>query len=204
MKRIEVLANFLGCKIEDLIEGYREEVFETKDGKEYLVLTDEEADKEFYNYEESSIEELGLDLFTDWALDLFTDWAKDYIIENCLDTDWFDEYMKESYAIYCDDIELEKSSSDEYENRLEEEMADVDCETKEDYIEYLCGRYENGVEWFQDNFGSSELNHVINDYNLIDIDEVINYIRNTDGRNILASYDGVENEEEEYFIYRIN
>lgn len=196
MERIEALANFLGCKIEDLTEGYREEVFETKDGKEYLVLTDEEADKEFYNYEENLIDELGLDSFTEWA--------REYIVENCLDTDWFNEQMEESFAIYCDDIELEKSSSDEYENRLEEEMADVDCETKEDYIEYLCGNYSDGFEWFNSNFGSSELNHVINDYNLIDIDKVINYIRNTDGRNILASYDNVENEEGEYFIYRIN
>lgn len=196
MRRIEALAKFLECEIEDLTEGYREEVFETKNGKEYLVLTDEEADKEFYNYEESSIEELGLDLFTDWA--------KDYIIENCLDTGWFDECMEEDYRMYCDDIELEESICDEYENRLEEEMAEAGCDTKEDYVEFLCSGYENGVEWFQDNFGSSELNHVINDYNLINIDEVINYIRNTDGRNILASYDNVENEEGEYFIYRLN
>lgn len=196
MTRIEVLANFLGCKIEDLKEGYREKVFETEDGEEYLVLTDDESDKEFYDYEESSIEELGLDLFTDWA--------REYVIENCLDTDWFNEQMEENFALYCDDIELEKSSSDEYENRLEEEMADVDCETKEDYIEFLCGEYEDGVQWFQDSFGSTELTHVINTYNLLDIDEVIEYIKEEDGRGVLASWDGIENEEGEYFIYRIN
>ncbi len=50
MKRIKALANFLRCNIEDLKEGYREEVFKTKDGREYLVLTDYEADKEFYDY----------------------------------------------------------------------------------------------------------------------------------------------------------
>lgn len=196
MERIEALANFLGCEVEDLTEGYREEVFETKDGEEYFVLTDDEADKEFYDYEENLIDELGLDSFTDWA--------REYIIENCLDTDWFDEQMKEDFAIYCDDIETEDSSPDEYKNRLEEEMAETECETKEDYIEYLCGNYSDGFEWFNSNFGSAELNHVINNYNLLDIDKVIEYIKEEDGRGILASYDGVENEEEEYFIYRIN
>lgn len=196
MERIEALANFLGCKIEDLTEGYREEVFETKDGKEYLILTDEEADKEFYNYEENLIDELGLDSFTEWA--------REYIVENCLDTDWFNEYIEEDYRIYCDDIETEESSSDEYENRLEEEIAGAGCETKEDYISYLCEGYVDSVAWFEDNFGSEKLTHVINTYNLLDIDKVIEYIKEEDGRGILASYDGVENEEEEYFIYRIN
>lgn len=196
MKRIEALANFLGCEVEDLKEGYREEVFETKDGEEYLVLTDEEADEEFYDYEKNSIEEIGLDLFTDWA--------RDYIIENFLDIDWFDEYMEDDYSCYCDDIETEESSSDEYENRLEEEMASAGCETKEDYISYLCEGYVDSISWFEDNFGSKELSHIINNYNLLDIDKVIEYIKEEDGRGILASYDGVENEEEEYFIYRIN
>lgn len=112
--------------------------------------------------------------------------------------------MEEDYRFYCDDIESEESSSDEYENRLEEEMAEAECETKEDYIEYLCGNYSDSFEWFNSNFGSAELNHVINNYNLLDIDKVIEYIKEEDGRGILASYDGVENEEEEYFIYRVN
>lgn len=138
MTRIEALAKFLGCEVEDLKEGYREEVFETKDVEKYLVLTDYEADKEFYDYEESLIDELGLDSFTKWA--------RDYIVENCLDTDWFDEYMEEDYRAYCEDIETEGASSDEYENRLEEEMAEADCETVEDYIEYLFNGYEDSVE----------------------------------------------------------
>ena len=194
MKRIETLANFLGCEIEDLTEGYREEVFETKDGEEYLVLTNDEADKEFYDYEESLIDDLGLDLFTDWA--------RDYIIENCLDTEWFDDYMKEDYRLYCDDIETEEASSDEYENRLEEEIAEADCENIEDYIEYLCNGYENSIEWFEFNFGKDALTDVVNKYNLLDIEKVIDYIKDTDGRGVLAGYDGVENEEGEYFIYR--
>ena len=33
---------------------------------------------------------------------------------------------------------------------------------------------------------------------------VIDYIKEEDGRGILASYDGVENEEGEYYIYRTN
>lgn len=196
MKRIEALANFLGCEVEDLEIIYKDNEFRTKDGKEYFVLTDDEANEEFYDYEKNSIEELGLDLFTDWA--------KDYIIENCLDIDWFNEYMRENYLCYCDDIEMEKSSSVDYENRLEEEMTYAGCETKEDYISYLCEGYVDSVAWFEANFGNEELNHIINTYNLLDIEKVIDFIKEEDGRGVLASYDGIENEEEEYFIYRIN
>lgn len=196
MERIEALVNFLGCKIEDLKEGYREEVFKTKDYKEYLVLTDDEADREFYEYEENNIKDLGLDLFTDWA--------KDYIIENCIDTDWFDMCMREDYESYCSDIETEKSRFSKYENRLQEEMEHANCKTKEDYVEYLCDGYNNSVEWFKESFGNEELKNVINNNNLLDTDKVVEYIKEEDGRGILAGWDGIENEEGEYFIYRLN
>ena len=45
---------------------------------------------------------------------------------------------------------------------------------------------------------------MVSRYDLLDIDAIIDYIKEQDGRGILAGYDGVENEEEEYFIYRIN
>ncbi len=112
--------------------------------------------------------------------------------------------MEEDYLRYCEDIETENSSSDEYENRLEEEIAEADCETKEDYIEYLCRGYSDSVEWFKDSFGEDMLNDAINKYNLLDIPKVIDYIKEEAGRGILASWNGIEEEEGEYFIYRLN
>lgn len=196
-KRIKVLAEFLGIEESEISKGYRDNVFETSDGEEYLVVTDEEADDEFYNYESNLIEECGLDAFTDWA--------KDYIIENCLDVDWFEDYFREDYENYANDIETESASSDKYANRLEEEMAEAECEDVEEFIDYLVDSISDDfVGNFKFDFGEEMLTQVIMNNNLLDIDAVIDYIKEEDGRGILATYDGVENEEGEYYIYRIN
>lgn len=48
------------------------------------------------------------------------------------------------------------------------------------------------------------LTEAIMNNNLLDMDAVIDYIEEEDGRGNLANYDGVENEEGEYYIYRID
>ena len=197
MEKIEALAEFLGISEEEILEGYTNNVFETSDGEEYLVVTDKEADDESYNYEAELIDELGLDAFSDWA--------KDYIIENCVDTEWFEDFYHEDYESYANDIETESASSDEYENRLEEEMAEAECTTIEEFVEYMVdGIKDDLVGQFEFDFGKDTLRDVISRYNLLDMDVVVDYIKERDGRGILASYDGIENEEGEYFIYRLN
>ena len=196
-ERIKVLAKFLGIEESEILKGYRDNIFETSDGEEYLVVTDEEADDEFYDHEENLIDELGLDAFSDWA--------KDYIIENCVDTEWFENFYYEDYESYANDIESESASSDKYENRLEEEMAEAECTTIEEFVEYMVDRIRDDlVGQFEFDFGKDQLADVVSRYNLLDMDAVIDYIKEQDGRGIMAGYDGVENEEGEYFIYRIN
>ena len=196
-ERIKVLAEFLGVEESEILKGYRDNVFETSDGEEYLVVTDEEADDEFYDYEAELIDELGLDAFSDWA--------KDYIIENCVDTEWFENFYYEDYESYANDIETESASSDEYENRLEEEMAEAECADVEEFIDYLVDSIRDDfVGQFKFDFGEEMLTEVIMNNNLLDMDAVVDYIKETDGRGIIASYDGVENEEGEYYIYRTN
>ena len=198
MKKIEALAKFLGIEtsgIEEDINNHK--YFKTEDGEEYMVLTDDEAEEEFYDYESDLIEECGLDAFSDWA--------KDYIIENCLDVDWFEDFYREDYESYANDIETESASSDEYANRLEEEMAEAECADVEEFIDYLVDSISDDfVGNFKFDFGEEMLTEVIMNNNLLDMNAVIDYIKETDGRGILASYDGVENEEGEYYIYRIN
>ena len=196
-EKIKVLAEFLGISEEEILEGYTSNVFETSDGEEYLVVTDEEADDELYRYEENLIDELGFDAFSDLA--------KDYIIENCVDTEWFENFYYEDYESYANDIETESASSDEYENRLEEEMAEAECTTIEEFVEYMVDRIRDDlVGQFEFDFGKDTLRDVVSRYNLLDMDAVVDYIKEQDGRGIMAGYDGVENEEGEYFIYRIN
>ena len=196
-ERIKVLAEFLGVEESEILKSYRDNVFETSDGEEYLVVTDKEADDEFYQYEENLIDELGLDAFSDWA--------KDYIIENCVDTEWFENFYYEDYESYANDIETESASSDEYENRLEEEMAEAECTTIEEFVEYMVDRIRDDlVGQFEFDFGKDTLRDVVSRYNLLDMDAVVDYIKEQDGRGNMASYDGIENEEREYFIYRLN
>lgn len=198
MKKIEALAKFLGIEtsgIEEDINNHK--YFKTEDGEEYMVLTDDEAEEEFYNYESNLIEECGLDAFTEWA--------KAYIIENCLEVDWFENYFREDYENYANDIETESASSDEYANRLEEEMAEAECADVEEFIDYLVDSISDDfVGNFKFDFGEKMLTEIIMNNNLLDMDAVIDYIKETDGRGIIASYDGVENEEGEYYIYRID
>ena len=198
MKKIEALAKFLGIETSGIEEDMNNhKYFITEDGEEYMVLTDDEAEKTFYDYESDLIEEYGLDAFTDWA--------RDYIIENCLDVDWFENFYYEDYESYANDIETESASSDEYENRLEEEMAEAECTTIEEFVEYMVDRIRDDlVGQFEFDFGKDQLADVVSRYNLLDIDAVIDYIKEQDGREVLASYDGRENEVGEYFIYRLN
>ena len=198
MKKIEALAKFLGIETSEIEEDINNhKYFKTEDGEEYMVLTDEESEEEFYNYESDLIEECGLDAFTDWA--------RDYIIENCLDVDWFEDYFREDYEGYVNDIETESASSDEYANRLEEEMAEAECTDIEEFIDYLVDSISDDfVGNFKFDFGEEMLTEVVMNNNLLDIDAVIDYIEEEGGRGILASYDGVENEEGEYYIYRTN
>lgn len=196
-EKIKALAEFLGIEESEIEEDMNNHKYFRTEDEEYMVLTDEEADEVFYNYEEELIEELGLDAFSNWA--------RDYIIENCVDTEWFENFYYEDYESYANDIETESASSDEYENRLEEEMAEAECTTIEEFVEYMVDRIRDDlVGQFEFDFGKDALRDVVSRYNLLDMDAVIDYIKEEDGRGIMASYDGVENEEGEYFIYRIN
>ena len=198
MKKVEALAKFLGIKANKIKESVNNDgIFEIENGERYMVLTDDEAEKTFYDYESDLIEECGLDAFTDWA--------RDYIIENCLDVDWFEDYFREDYESYANDIETESASSDEYANRLEEEMAEAECADVEEFIDYLVDSISDDfVGNFKFDFGEEMLTEVIMNNNLLDMDAVVDYIKETDGRGIIASYDGVEHEEGEYYIYRTN
>lgn len=70
--------------------------------------------------------------------------------------DWFETAMDESNRFYIDDIREECANTDEYESRLAEEMADANCETEEEYLDFLNSNYDDAIEWYVDNFGADE------------------------------------------------
>ena len=166
------------------------------DGAEYLVLTEDEREEEFYNYQKSLIE--------DMRLDAFSGWAQDYIIDNFVNDEWFMEAMREHFEYYISDINEEPADNEEFENRLQEEISEYDCENEEDYLNYLCD-LELPIEWFLNNFGDEEFRRTVKEYDLINWDDVINWVAREDGYGCLAAYDSEELElQDGLYAYRIN
>lgn len=190
--KINALLNYLGETTEtaEVEEGYRDEII-VIDGNEYLVLTDEEADQEYHEYQMNLIDDMGLDSFSDWA--------KDEILNHHITSDYqsiFDEIQEESMSCYIDDLR--------HMDDLEEEMENAGCDNEDEFLEYLCDQ-EDSVEYFKFNFGNDEYNRIIKDNDLIDWDSVIQWVKDMDGRGIMASYDGIEMElENNLYAYRIN
>jgi DNA-binding LacI/PurR family transcriptional regulator len=84
--KLVALLNLLGGDI-DSIE-IQDNCTAIVDGDEYKVLTDDEADDEFRQYQESLWDDLGIESFTGWA--------RQHILTNFVDVDWFNDAMKEN------------------------------------------------------------------------------------------------------------
>ena len=198
MERFEALAKLLQVEVEDLtVSKYDERVFENEEAGEYIVLTEEEADEAAEENVRNIIDDIGLQSFSEY----FQQW----ILDTCVDSDWFEDFLREDMENYIEEIRDEEPNYVKYESRLDEEMDDAGVDTEEEFLEYLIECYDDPVEWFKDMFGMEEFTNTIEEYNLIDWESVINEAIEVDGcGHFIATYDGVENEMDEYFIYRLN
>ena len=193
------LLNYLGLSHDTEVKEseYDDNTF-IVEGKEYQILTDEEADEAHEEYISNFIDDCGISAFTPYA--------QRYIIENYMDKSWFNEAMIESYESYVEDIKLESSSDKDFENRLEEEISDTGCEDEESYVEYLCSQYSDGVEWYIDNFGEADFFKICKETCHLDISGISEFCIREDGRgHSLATYDGNELElDDNYYAYKLN
>lgn len=189
--KINALLNYLGeSKETAIVEKLKHDDNKTVfvDDVEYIVLTDTEADEEYREYQLSLIEDLGLEAFNDWA--------KDYILDNFTSSysETFGDIQYNDAVSYVDDLK--------YGGDLDDELSRYGCENEEELIDLLCE--EDSVEWFKSVFGIDEYNGIIIENDLINWDEVIEWIKEVDGRGVMASYDGVEMElENGLYGYRI-
>lgn len=118
------------------------------------------------------------------------------------------EFNEEQDRLETEAEEEYESAKDEYRTELEN---DVDNSIDE-FIEALNGDYENGIEYWKSNFGEEELARIAKEKDLIDYDGLADYLLETDGRGVLAGYDGQEYSEdvtfkgisETFYIYRTN
>ena len=212
--KIKALATFKGVSSEDIkfngddpeSPSYWDEY--SVDGEDYLVMTEDEADDALKEDLENFIDDLGIDGFSPE----FQQW----IYENAIDQDWFEEACEESERFYAEDIQSE-------EGRLVEECIEAgiisaddldedgeytgDLDLVEEYSQYLFDRIRNDyagdfVEWYKDNFGSLK---EVQDRISLDIDAIVEEVKDWDGYgNNLARYDGKENEQDGFYIFRVN
>ena len=196
--KIQALANFAEVRYSDV--EILDDIF-TVEGMEFYVLTDSESQELYEDMQRQLIDDIGIQGFTEYG--------KEYIINNCVNGQWFSDAMEESNQFYIDDIREEEPNNKEYNNRLAEEIKENNCNSEEEYLQLLNNNYNNGIDWYIDNFGIKEFSNIVEEKNLIDIEKVIEFCQEVDGRgHTIASYNGEENEETinntTYYIYRIN
>ena len=198
MERIEALAKFLGVEVDDLtVSKYDERTFENEEAGEYIVLTEEEADEKAAENIRNIIDDMGIESFTKD----FQQW----ILDTCVDEEYFQERLIDYMDSYIEAINDEESDHKEYGSRLAEEMDDYGVDCKKAFLEALVMEVEDPVEWFKDMFGEDEFKYTCEEVELINWEAVINKAIGKDGcGHFIATYDGEENEVGEYFIYRLN
>ena len=198
----DALADYLGIDKDKVRLTRFDDTFVTEDGDIYLIYTDDEATVNARNAVTDAIDDIGFNSFSE-------NFKNEVIRQQLVDTDWFDDAMKESYEFYSDDI---KEEDGEHGNRLFDEMIEngiiseedvtedgelVDSvdfdEAKERFVQKLCDGWENGVEWFIDNFGEEEFSKVCTQHDLFDYDEIADMAVEWDGRgHFLSMWDGDE------------
>ena len=114
--------------------------YKTPEGT-FCCMDEDEREQSAIEYEEGLIDDIGI-------VDLLSGGVLDY--HDYLDTDWFEDAMKESYESYCDDIEYESSSRHNlFDNRLQEEIFENVCDMDFDILDEVDS-YITDKEAFRD------------------------------------------------------
>lgn len=202
IEKRDALADYLDIDKNKVRLTRFDDTFVTEDGDSYLVYTDDEATINARNAITDFIDDIGFNGFTEA-------FRNEVIRQQLVDTDWFDDAMKESYEFYADDI---KEEDGEHGNRLFDEMIEegiiseeditedgelvdgVDFdEAKERFVQKLCDGWENGVEWYITNFGEKDFSETCTQHDLLDYDEIADMAIDWDGRgHFLSQWDGEE------------
>lgn len=214
-EKIEALAKFLDIAPDDVSEE-SVDTFEAN-GKEWRVLTDQEADEAVEEETRNIMDEMGLEAFNpDFQETILRDYVNDH--------GWFQDALQEDMEYYAADLE---------DDRLIEECQEADLIKNEDFetdedgepdydqckldrteleeklVEHLVDEAGDPMEWFKDNFGEEEFKDAVIEHCDFDYEGIAQEAISWDGRgHFLNTYDGREEEvevnNETYYIYRLN
>lgn len=203
------LAEFLGVEVDEITDyRYGNHAFECEsESGAWEVLTDDEADEEFYDYEISMIDDLGLDSFTE----NFQEW----ILENAIDESWFEQVAEEESDYYISEMDDEELLDYAKNHKLVKKDLDIDDFDRDDVEEDCKSEYKDEIlkdgmsYYFESIYGrhwAKEMKDQL--INEIDWDVVIDELKDREGRGSIASYDGEENEVKSngtwFYIYQID
>lgn len=134
-----------------------------------------------------------------------------------------EKIAKEEDNPYKDKLEDDLSNLEDEKNRLTAELDETQLELEDwDFTEWYenyeknkdnlidkavqtkMADWDNSLEWYLDEFGKGTIGYLINNgLAKIDMDGLVDYIIDTDGRGCeLAGWDGVENEQDDFYIYK--
>ena len=230
MEREEVLVNWLNeeegeeITLDDVTNDYGYN-YVTPVG-DYLVLTEDEAYEAIKDDIENLIDDIGI-------YGAFSPEAADYVVDNFVTWTDGEDWIREDYYSYLEDIENESSSDDRFSDRLQEELfeecADIDSDDEvafnewladyddnkerlmDEYCDHRVEEYDNPLDWYRDNFGDSEVKQLVKDGNIdIDYSALADWLIREDGYgNSLAPHDGATNEYSDadgdyWLIFRTN
>ena len=170
----------------------------TINDKSYKVLTEDEINKEFDDLQKA--------LFDDLGFDAYEEFVKDHILNNAdefIDVEWFDLLQCEiflDYQQYYSDEEWKELAAI-YETDDIYELSDYDLKTQ---IE----SYNDSISWYLDYAGENEFFEMVDQHKLLNLEKLSEYIKEIDGYDILASYDGdvweyLALNGDVYYIYRV-
>ena len=207
--RKEALAEFLDVNVDEINEGYSDDVLEYGNA-EYLVLTDDEADEKAHDYTMELLDDIG---FESLSKD-----AQEYCLENFINDSFFETVADEESDYYISEMSDEELLDYAHEHKIAKAIDDVDDENfdrsdLEDQCkyEYRDEILDQGIsDYFEGIYGKNwakEMKDTLEKE--LDFDAIADYVIESDGRaNSLASYDGKENEikvdGEWFYIYRTN
>lgn len=134
-----------------------------------------------------------------------------------------EKIAKEEDNLYKEKLEDDLNDLNEEKNRISDRLEDVWVEfdydeftkwyesyedNKEDLIDKAVqtkmADWDNSLEWYLDEFGKETIDYLLNNgLAEINMDELVDYIIEEDGKGCeLAGWDGVENEQGDFYIYK--
>lgn len=207
--RKEALAKFLDVNVDEIDEGYSDDVLEYGNA-EYLVLTDDEADEKAHDYT--------MELLDDNGLESLSKDAQEYCLENFINDSFFETVADEESDYYISEMSDEELLDYAHDHKIAKAIDDVDDKNfdRSDLEDQCKYEYRDEIldqgmsDYFEGIYGrnwAKEMKDTLEKE--LDFDAIADYVIESDGRaNSLASYDGKENEikvdGEWFYIYRTN